>query len=217
MTDWEERADAARARYEDGANRLPEDADERQRQLTRMGNAAWAAGLSLLMLGRRGEADDWLVRAAETYRRSWPDAPPGSWGRPIGAMKSRLIAGDLAGAREDAQWALDAGAAASESPVGRYAAALAQLVVGEDGEATALAETLIGAEAIPPAVTESLLALASRDAQAYERASRALVADFESRDEFLEDIPVADTVLALQALAAERWIVLELRSEILPG
>jgi hypothetical protein len=132
-------------------------------------------------------------------------------------MKSRLIAGDLAGAREDAQWALDAGAAASESPIGRYAAALAQLVVGEDGEATALAETLIGAEAIPPAVTESLLALASRDAQAYERASRALVADFESRDEFLEDIPVADTVLALQALAAERWIVLELRSEILPG
>jgi hypothetical protein len=217
MTDWEERARAAAARYEDGANRLPEDADERQRQLTRMGNAAWAAGLSLLMLGRRGEADDWLVRAAETYRRSWPDAPPGSWGRPIGAMKSRLIAGDLAGAREDAQWALEAGAAGSESPIGRYAAALAQLVVDEDGEAAALAETLRGAEAIPPAVTDSLLALAARDAQAYEGAIRALVADFEARDEFLEDIPVADTVLALQALAAERWIVLELESELLPG
>jgi hypothetical protein len=217
MTDWEERARAARARYEDGANRLPEDQDERQRQLTRMGNAAWAAGLSLLMLGRRGEADDWLVRSAETYRRSWPDAPPGSWGRPIGALKSRLIAGDLAGAREDAQWALDAGAAGSESPIGRYAAALAQLVLGEEGEAAALAETLKGVGAIPPAVTESLLALASRDAQAYERAVRALVADFESRDEYLEDIPVADTVLALQALAAERWIVLELSSELLPG
>jgi hypothetical protein len=217
MTDWEERARAARARYEDGANRLPEDQDERQRQLTRMGNAAWAAGLSLLMLGRRGEADDWLVRSAETYRRSWPDAPPGSWGRPIGAIKSRLIAGDLAGAREDAQWALDAGAAGSESPIGRYAAALAQLVLGEEGEAAALAETLKGAEAIPLPVTESLLALASRDAGAYERAVRALVADFESRAEFLEDIPVADTVLALQALAAERWIVLELSSELLPG
>jgi hypothetical protein len=217
MTDWEERTRAARARYEDGANRLPEDQDERQRQLTRMGNAAWAAGLSLLMLGRRGEADDWLVRAAETYRRSWPDAPPGSWGRPIGALKSRLIAGDLAGAREDAQWALDAGAARSESPIGRYAAALAQLVLGEDDEAATLTETLRGVEAIPPAVTESLLALASRDARAYERAITSLVADFESRDEFLEDIPVADTVLALQALAAERWIVLELSSELLPG
>jgi hypothetical protein len=103
MSDWEERARAAQARYEDGASRLPEDGDERQRQLTRMGNAAWAAGLSLLMLGRLGEADDWLIRAAETYRRSWPEAPPGSWGRPIGAMKSRLIAGDPAGAREDAR------------------------------------------------------------------------------------------------------------------
>jgi hypothetical protein len=216
MSDWEERARAAQARYEDGANRLPEDGDERQRQLTRMGNAAWAAGLSLLMLGRLGEADDWLVRAAETYRRSWPDAPPGSWGRPIGAMKSRLIAGDLAGAREDAQWALDAGAAVSESPIGRYAAALAHLVLGEDGEAAALTETLIGAEAIPPAVSDSLVALTARDDQAYEAAIKALVAHFESRDEFLEDIPVADTVLALQALAAERSIVVELDSEMLP-
>ena len=48
MADWEERAARARERYEDGAARLPEEADERQRQLTRMGNAAWAAGLSLL-------------------------------------------------------------------------------------------------------------------------------------------------------------------------
>jgi hypothetical protein len=216
MSDWEERARAARARYEDGATRLPSDGDERQRQLTRMGNAAWAAGLSLLMLGRAGEADDWLVRAAETYRRSWPDAPPGSWGRPIGAMKSRLIAGDLAGAREDARWALEAGAASSESPIGRYAAVLAHLVLGEDGEAGALAPTLAGVEAIPPAVTDSLHALASRDAAGYEAAIRALVADFEAREEYLEDVPVADTVLALQALAAERWIVIELESPVLP-
>jgi hypothetical protein len=217
MTDWEERARSAQARYEDGAVRLPEGGDERQRQLTRMGNAAWAAGLSLLMLARRGEADDWLVRAAETYRRSWPDAPPGSWGRPIGAMKSRLIAGDLAGAQEDAEWALEAGAAGSESPIGRYAAALARLVLGDDAEAGALAETLEGAEAIPPAVVASLVALAARDAPAYEPAIRALVADFEAREEFLEDTPVADTVLALQALAAERWIVIELSSPVLPG
>lgn len=216
MNDWEERARAAQARYEDGATRLPESGDERQRQLTRMGNAAWSAGLSLLMLGRRGAGDDWLVRAAESYRRSWPDAPPGSWGRPIGAMKSRLIAGDLDGAREDARWALEEGAASSESPIGRYAAALAQLVLGEDGEASALAETLTGAEAIPPPVTDALLALASGDAPAYEAAIRALVADFEARDEFLEDTPVADTVLALQALAAERWIVIELGSPVLP-
>lgn len=217
MTDWEEQARAAHARYEDGSARLPEAADERQRQLTRMGNAAWAAGLALLMLGRREEARDWLVRAADTYRQSWPDAPPGSWGRPIGALKSRLIAGDLEGAREDARWALEAGAAESESPIGRYVAALADLVLGEDGAVLELVESIRGAEAIPPAVTEALAALAARDAPAYEAAIRALVADFEGRDAYLEDVPVADTVLALQVLAAERWIVIELESALLPA
>ena len=216
MSHWEERARAAQARYEDGAARLPEGGDERQRQLTRMGNASWAAGLALLMIGRRAEADDWLVRAAETYRRSWPDAPAGSWGRPIGAMKSRLIAGDLAGAREDARWALEAGAAGAESPIGRYAAALARLTLGDDAQAAALVEMLAGAESIPPAVTASLVALAAGDRTGYEAAIRALVADFEAREEFLEDIPVADTVLALQALAAERGVTVELRSTLLP-
>jgi hypothetical protein len=217
MIDWEERAERARGRFEDGASRLPDDVDERQRQLTRMGNAAWAAGLSLLMLGRRAEAGEWLLRAADTYRRSWPDSPPGSWGRPIGAMKSRLIAGDLAGARVDAAWALEAGAATSESPIGRYAAALAQLVLDNDAEASALAATLNGEEAIPSAVTDSLASLATRDPSAYETAIGALVVDFEAREEFLEDIPVADTVLALHALAAERGLAVELVSPMVPA
>jgi len=216
MADWAERSTRAQERYEDGATRLPEGSDERQRQLTRMGNAAWAAGLSLLMLDRRAEADDWLVRAAETYRRSWPDAPAGSWGRPIGAMKARLIAGDLEGARADARWAIEAGAGESESPIGRYAAALARLVLAEDTAAAALVPTFADAESIPPAVTASLGALAANDASAYEVAIRELVADFEARDEFLEDVPVADTVLAFQALAAERGISVPLTSSVLP-
>jgi hypothetical protein len=216
MVDWEERAARARERFDDGAARLPDDPDERQRQLTRMGNAAWAAGLSLLMLGRNDESREWLVRAADTYRQSWPDAPPGSWGRPIGAMKSRLIAGDVEGAQRDATWALDAGAATSESPIGRYAAALAELVLGDDAAAAALVPTLAGAEVIPPAVPDSLAALARSDASAYETAIRALVADFEVRDEFLEDVPVADTVLALQELAAHRSIAVAVSSTLLP-
>ena len=215
--DWEERATRASERFGDGLARLPDDADERQRQLTRMGNAAWAAGLSYLMLGRRDDANAWLVRAAETYRRSWPDAPAGSWGRPIGAMKSRLIAGDLGGAEGDARWALDAGAAESESSIGRYAAALAQLILGDDDAAAALGATLTGAEAIPPAVGDSIAALAMRDALAYRTALEALVADFEARTEFLEDIAVADTVLALQVLAEVRELNVPLVSALLPG
>ena len=157
------------------------------------------------------------MRAAETYRESWPDAPPGSWGRPIGAMKSRLIAGDFAGAREDARWALDAGAADSDSPIGRYAAALALLVRGEDSGVSALAETLVGVEAIPCGVTDSLVALATSDEAGYEQAIRVLLADFEARDEFLEDIAVADTVLALQVLAEERGGSVPLTSPLLPS
>ena len=216
-SDWEERAARAGARFEDGAARLPDEPDERQRQLTRMGNAAWAAGLSFLMVGRRADADAWLVRAAETYRRSWDDAPPESWGRPIGAMKSRLIAGDLDGARGDAGWALGAGADGSESPIGRYAAALAHLVVDADDEAAKLARSLVDVEPIPRAVPAALSALAAGDALAYADATAALVADFESRAEFLEDTPVADTVLALQALAAVRGISVAISSPLLPA
>jgi hypothetical protein len=217
MADWELHAVRAQDRFEDGAGRLPDDPDQRQRQLTRMGNAAWAAGLSLLMLGRRDAAQQWLLCAAETYRESWSHAPSGSWGRPIGAMKSRLIAGDVDGARNDARWALEAGAASSESPIGRYAAALAELVLEEDSASRELVPTLRGAESIPPAVVDSLAALAERDSSAYDRSIRALVADFESREEFLEDIAVADTVLAFQALAAERGLTVALSSPVLPN
>jgi hypothetical protein len=216
-SDWEERAARAIERYDDGIARMPEDGDEKQRQLTRTGNAAWAVGLSLLMAGRAEDARRWLVRAAERYRESWPLAPPGSWGRPIGAMKSRLIAGDRDGALDDAAWALKAGAAASESPIGRYAAVLAHLVRGEDEEAAELAPALEGRGDFPAAVAGTLVALAAADPAGYETAIQALVADFEARDEFLEDTPVADTVLALQALGARRGLGVLLRSRLLPA
>ncbi|MBA2424595.1 MAG: hypothetical protein H0V58_04455 [Actinobacteria bacterium] len=217
MGDWEERAERAIARHDDGATRLPEDADERQRQLTRMGNAAWAAGLSLLMAGRDDEARAWLLQAAERYRESWPNAPAGSWGRPIGAMKSRLIAGDREGALEDASWALEAGAEKSESPIGRYAAALAHLVRGDDADAAELAATLEGREDFPEAVADTLVTLAAGKARRYEEAIRTLLEDFASRHEFLEDIAVADTVLALQALAVQRGLTVSLSSPLLPA
>ena len=214
---WQERARRAQERYEDGAARLPDDGDERQRQLTRMGNAAWAAGLSYLMLEREHDADEWLARAAERYRESWPDAPAGSWGRPIGAMKSRLLAGDQERAREDATWALDAGAAESESPIGRYAAALAALVLGEDARAAELAGSIQGRADFPGAVADALASVAAADREGYDEAIRTLLADFESRTDFLEDVPVADTVLVLQHLGRARGIDVPLESPLLPG
>src|SRR5882762_6364625 len=123
--DWAVRAATAVDRYRDGESRLgnASDDDPRQRQLTRLGNTAWAAGLCLLMDGRREEAAEWLRRAAGRYRESWAEAPQDSWGRPIAAMKALLIAGD--DATEAARWALDAAAADAASPIGRYAGTLA--------------------------------------------------------------------------------------------
>jgi hypothetical protein len=99
--DWEAHFAREEARYRDGEARLhddpaadrdPADADSRQRQLTRLGNAAGGAALALLMLGRRGEAAEWFEHAAARYRESFRDAPEGSWGRPIGAMKALILA-----------------------------------------------------------------------------------------------------------------------------
>jgi hypothetical protein len=210
---WFERE---RARYEDGEARLPADPDERQRQLTRMGNAAGGAGLALLMQGRSEEAAAWFARAAERYRESFPQAPPGSFGRPIGAVKSRLLAGDRPGAEEDARWALDTGSAESKSPIGRYAACLALLVLGRDDEVATLAASIQDRDDFPADVADALQALARADGAAYEGAVRSVLRSFETRKEYLEDIPVADTVLVLQALAAPRGLAVELSSPLLP-
>jgi hypothetical protein len=169
------------------------------------------------MLGGGEESRSWLLRAAERYRESWPLAPPGSWGRPIGAMKSCLLAGDLAGARGDADWALEAGAEESESPIGRYAATLALLVRSENGAAAPLAAALTTRDDFPEPVAATVLALATANAAGYDAAVRALLADFEGRDAFLEDVPVADTVLVLQTLARERGLDVPLVSALLPA
>ena len=215
--DWAEQAEAAGARYRDGEARVGEldDVDQRQRQLTRMGNAAWAAGLCLLMDGRREESGGWLRQAAERYRASWQEAPPDSWGRPIGALKSLLVAGDDATAT--ASWPLAAGAAAADSPIGRYAGALALLVLARDEEAQGLAATLCDRDDFPRDVAAALAGLAAGDGAAYGAAVADVLRSFETREAFLEDVAVADTVLVLQRLAAARGLAAELPpSERLP-
>src|SRR5206468_7596047 len=118
-------------------SRLPtgEDHDARQRQLTRIGNAAAGAGVAHLMGGNTDEARGWFAKAVERYRESYEHAPPGSWGRPIGILKARILAEDLSGAEGDARWTLEQGAVEADSPLGRYAGCLALLVLGRDAEA----------------------------------------------------------------------------------
>jgi hypothetical protein len=204
--DWLAASERAAARYRDGETR---EAD--QRQLTQLANAAWAAGLFLLMAGRGAEAADWLRAAAARYRASWDaGAPPDSWGRPIAATKALLLAGDEA--TEAARWALDAGAGQAESPIGRYAATLALLVLGRDREAREPAETLRGRDDFPRDVAEALAAIAAGDAVAYAAAVEDVLRSFEERDAFLEDVAVADTLLVLETLAAPRGLATGLRA-----
>jgi hypothetical protein len=214
MPDWEQLHARARARYEDGEARLPDDLDQRQRQLTRMGNAAAAAGLSALMAHRDGA--EWFSRAAKRYRESWEHSPPGSWGRPIGALKSLIIAGDWDGAAADARWAIEAGAAESDSPIGRYAAALAYGALGDWNEMRVHADFARTHEAFPNEVADALAFVAAEDVVGYIEAVEDVLESFAARATYLEDVPVADTVLVLQALAARRGMAAELESDLLP-
>jgi hypothetical protein len=220
VEDWGAHFEREQRRYRDGEERLDDaaDADARQRQQTRIGNAAYGAGLAALMLGDEDESRRWLDRAARRWRESFADAPPGSWGRPIGAVKARILAGDWEGAADDARWALDAGATDSESPIGRYVAALALLVVEEDEQARVHADEIRNRDDFPSAVGDALAMIAAgTDAIGYIEAVEAVLESFEERDEYLEDIPVADTVLVLQALAGRRDLVAELESPLLPS
>jgi hypothetical protein len=217
VTDWNAHVEREEARYRDGLERLPEDAEQRQRQLTRVANAAYGAGLAQLMRGEAGSAREWLARAADRYRESWEGAPAGSWGRPIGAIKARVLGGDWARAERDAQWALDLGAADAESPIGVYAAALAHLVLEEDEQARVCADAIRTRDDFPRPVGDALAYIAAgTDRLGYVEAIEAVLESFETREEYLEDVPVADTVLVLQALAARRDLATELDSPLLP-
>lgn len=159
----------------------------------------------------------WLDRAAQRYRESLEGAPAGSWGRPIGALKARLLADDRPGAEKEARWTLDLGAAESGSPIGRYAAALALCVLEDYPAARAQADALRMREDFPSPVGDALATIAAEDAPGYVEAIEAVLESFETRDAYLEDVPVADTVLVLQALARRRGLAAELRSTLLPA
>jgi hypothetical protein len=182
-----------------------------------MGNAAAGVGVALVMAGDTEPAHEWFAKAVERYRESYELAPPNSWGRPIGMLKAQILAGDWSGAEADADWTLEQGAAAAESPIGRYAACLALLVLGRDEEARALADGLRTNEAFPTPVGDALAFIAAQDVLGYVDAIEAVLESFETRDEYLEDLPVADTVIVLQALAGRREMAAALSSPLLPG
>lgn len=167
------------------------------------------------MAGDTASAREWFDRAVARYCESFGLAPPRSWGRPIGTIKARLLADDWPGAAES-RWALEQGAAETDSLIGRYAATLALLVLGRDEEARVLADGLRTHDGFPAPVGDALAFIAAEAPIGYIEAVESVLKSFETRDEYLEDLPVADTVIVLQALAARRSMAADLSSELLP-
>jgi hypothetical protein len=136
--------------------------------------------------------------------------------RTAGAGRSRSSSRGLP-AEEAARWTLAQGAAEAESPIGRYAAALASAVLDDWEPVRVLADGLRVGEGFPHDVADALALLAAEDVIGYTEAVESVLESFETRDEYLENVAVADTVLVLQALARTRAIEVELTSPLLPG
>jgi hypothetical protein len=149
-------------------------------------------------------ASEWFRRAAAIWRDSWAGGE--SWGRPIGALKASLLAHDDASVDEVATWSLSLGTVTAESPIGRYAGALALLALGRWPEARHVVESLRERDDFPHDVADALAYIAAHDVVGYIEAVESVVDSFETREEHLEDVAVADTALVLQELAKRRGI-----------
>ena len=68
----------------------------------------------------------------------------------------------------------------------------------------------------PRDVGDALATIAAEDVVGYVEAVESVLESFETREDYLEDVPVADTVLVLQGLAARRNMAADLTSDLLP-
>ena len=155
------------------------------------------------------DAREALRRAATAYRLSWEAAPPRSFGRLVGYAKASILAGENPGpyVREQLH-------GEGDSPPACWALALAALADGDD--AAAHAEGMrAGSEAFGRAA-DAIDALTAGDRDAFAGAIRAIVADFEAREEHLTGVPIADTALVLDRLAERRGMAAHPLSPLLP-
>ena len=157
------------------------------------------------------DAREPLRRAAARDCASWEAAPPRSFGRLVGYAKASILAGDDPVDYVRAQLGAD-----DRSPPACWARALAYLADGNDERAARAAEGMrAGSEAFGRAA-DAVAALAAGDRDAYAAAVRAIVADFEAREEHLTGVRIADTALVLERLAERRRIAAHPESDLLP-
>lgn len=198
-----------------GERRLP----EHQRLLTEA-IAREADAHRMLLAGDGDAAAAALIEAAVLYRRSWEASPPRAYGRLVGLLKAAVLAGE---GTAPAVYVRRALGSEGDSPTSWYAIGLAALIEGDDplaiaaarGMRNGAAELSAGGEAFER-TAEAIAALAYRNADRYADALAAILADFEARDEHLTGVPIADTALMLERLAAERGIEVGPESPLVP-
>jgi hypothetical protein len=174
----------------------------------------------LLMSGDSEGARAPLREASDLYRRSWEAAPARAFGRLVGMLKAAALAGD---AGEAAAYTREALGSEGDSASSWYAVALVALIEGDDelarraarGMREGAGELRAGEDAFER-TADAIEALADRDGERYAGAVAAIVADFESRDEHLTGVPIADTAVMLERLAAPRGIAAEPSSPVMP-
>ena len=173
-----------------------------------------AEGQRALLEGDGQAARVAFTAAAELYRRSWELAPPGSYGRLVGMLKSAVLAGGGSGEAEYVR----AGLAdlQTASPTASYAQAVAAMIAGDDATATrAAGEMRAGSEAFRR-MSDAAVALCDRDQDSYDSALREIVRDFEGRERHLTGVAIADTGLMLERLAERRGMTAGVDSRLLP-
>ncbi|MGI8461278.1 MAG: hypothetical protein ACR2OC_06520 [Solirubrobacterales bacterium] len=166
----------------------------------------------LLLAGDEESAKPVLGEVAALYRRSWELAPPGAYGRLAGMLQAAILAGD---AEPEAAFAR-AEVRSPSSPASEWVLALAGLVLGDYRAAGRAAERIEGGDGAFDRAADAVAALAAGDRDRYAAALVAIVADFESRDEHLTGVAIADTALVLERLAEPRGLAVRPNSRVMP-
>ncbi len=187
---------------------------ERHQQLMASAIERDAEGQRALLEGDDQAARAAFTAAAELYKRSWEVAPPGSYGRLVGMLKSAILAG---GGSDQAEYLRAALAdLQSASPTASYAQAIAAMIAGDDATAKrAAAEMRAGSEAFRR-TADAVVAWSDRDQDSYAAALGEIVRDFEARERHLTGVPIADTGVMLERLAERRGMTAGVNSRLLP-
>jgi hypothetical protein len=187
---------------------------EQHLELMRAAIAHDGQGQRALLDGDAAAGEAAFAEAADLYRRSWEDAPPASYGRLVGMLKSAILAGG--GEFEAVYVARALGGEDDGSPTAAYALAIAALIDGDDDAAGWWAGVMRGGSEAFGRTADAIAALAAADRDAYAAAVAAIVRDFESRPEHLTGVAFADTALMLERLAEPRGIAAGVESPLLP-